>query len=133
MKPAFLLAAACCALAGAEVLAGPPALTDVVVSEAKDGPAKSTFKPATPKIYLRAKLVDVAPGSKLKADWIAVKAEGAPPNYRIDTVETNVGKASTRYDGSFSKPSAGWPVGDYRVDLSIDGKPATQAAFRVVR
>lgn len=133
MKPGFLLAAAFWALAGGDVLAGPPALADVVVSEAKDGPAKSTFKPATPKIHLRAKLADIAPGSTLKAEWIAVKAEGAPPNYRIDSVETKVGKGSTRYHGALSKPSAGWPVGDYRVDLSIDGKPATQAAFKVVR
>ena len=133
MKPAFLLAAAFTALAGSSAYAGPPALADVVVSEAKDGPAKSAFKPATAKIHVRAKLVDVAPGSKLKAEWIAVKAEGAPPNYRIDTVETRVGKGSTQYHGAFSKPSAGWPVGDYRVDLSIDGKPATQAAFKVVR
>lgn len=133
MKAALLLAAALAALAGGNALAGSPALTDVVVSEAKDGPAKSTFKPTTSKVFLRAKLVDIAPGAKLKAEWIAVKAEGAPPNYRIDAVENTVRAGATRYDGSFGKPTAGWPVGDYRVDLFIDGKAVRQATFKVAR
>jgi hypothetical protein len=120
------------ALAAGDAFAA-PALADVVVSEAKDGPPKSTFKPTTSKVHIRAKLVDVPAGAKVKAEWIAVKAEGAPPNYKIDSVENTVGKGSTAYHGSFSKPSAGWPVGDYRVDLLLDGKPMKQATFKVAR
>ena len=33
--------------------------------------------------------------------------------------------------GSLSKPNAGWPVGKYRVDLSIDGKVVGTAHFKI--
>ena len=104
-----------------------------MVSEARDGPAKSTFKPNTAKVFIRAKVVDVPAGSKLKADWVAVKTAVAPPNYTVDSVENTVAKGSTQYHGALSKPSSGWPEGDYRVDLFIDGKRATQAAFKVAK
>ena len=129
---ALVLAVAIGVLAAGDVLAA-PALADVVVSEAKDGPPKSTFKSTTTKVYVRAKLVDVPPGAKLKGEWIAVKVEGAPPNYKIDSVENTVAKGSTQYHGALGKPTAGWPVGDYRVDLLIDGKPMKQATFKVTK
>ena len=129
---ARLLAAALLAAAGA-VHGASPSVSDVVVSEAKDGPAKSLFKPTTPKVHLRAKLADVAPGTKVKAEWIAVRAEGAPPGYKIDTVESTAGAGASRYDGALGKPSAGWPVGEYRVDIYLGGKPAGGAAFKVAR
>ena len=133
MRASLLFAAALGALAGGAAIAGPPAVTDVIVSEAKDGPAKSIFKPTTPKVYIRAKLVDIPPGAKLKADWIAVKTGVAPPNYKVDSVESAAGKGATQYHGALGKPNAGWPEGDYRVDLFIDGKPAKQATFRIAR
>ena len=34
-------------------------------------------------------------------------------------------------DFNMSKPNAGWPVGDYRVDLFINGKPTGNAKFQV--
>jgi hypothetical protein len=133
VRAAFLIAAALGALAAGDAFAGPPALTDVVVSEARDGPAKSTFKTTTPKIFIRAKLVDVPAGSKLKGEWIAVKTAVAPPNYKLDSVESVAGTGASRYDGAYSKPSAGWPEGDYRVDLFIDGKRVQQASFKVAK
>ena len=132
MRALLLAVAFGVALAAGDALAA-PALADVVVSEAKDGPSKTTFKPTTSKVYIRAKLVDVPAGAKLKGEWIAVKVEGAPPNYKIDSVENVVAKGSTQYHGALGKPSAGWPVGDYRVDLLIDGKTAKQATFKVAK
>jgi hypothetical protein len=134
MRAAFLIAAALGALAAGDALAGRPALTDLVVSEARDGPAKSAFKPNTAKVYIRAKLVDVPAGAKLKAEWIAVKVEGAPPNYKMDEIESTVGKDMTQYHGAYAKPTAGWPVGTYRIDLSINGtKVGKAAAFSVAK
>jgi uncharacterized RDD family membrane protein YckC len=111
--------------------AASPRYSDIVLSDTKDGPAKALFKPDTPKLYLRAKLVDMPAGTKLRGEWIAEKTRVAPPNYRIDASDLNVGSLMNQAQYSLSKPNAGWPEGDYRVDLFIDGKPATQVKFKV--
>lgn len=129
---AWLFAAAL-GVAAEGTMAGPPAVTDMVVSEAKNGSAKATFKTTTPKVFIRAKLVDIPAGAKMRVDWIAAKTAVAPPNYKVDSLESTVAKGMTRYDGSLSKPTAGWPEGDYRVDLFIDGKAVKQATFKVVK
>lgn len=112
-------------------LAASPRYSDIVLSESKDGKAMSTFNPKTAKVYLRAKLIDVPSGSTVKSDWIAVKTKAAPPNYKIDSVVLKAGALSNRVDFSLSRPTAGWPEGDYRVALFIDGKPAGDVKFRV--
>ncbi len=114
-----------------DAVAASPRLADMVLSEAKDGKAASTFKPQTAKIFLRAKLVDVASGSTVKSEWIAVKTKVAPPNYKIDGVVLKVGPLANRVDFSLSKPNAGWPEGDYRIALFIDDKPAGDVGFKV--
>ena len=80
---------------------------------------------------MNAKLVDVPSGSTLKSEWIAEKTKVAPPNYKIDGAEVKVGPLMNNVDFNMSKPNAGWPVGDYRVDLFINGKPAGNAKFQV--
>lgn len=112
-------------------LAGPPRYDGLVLSDAKDGAPKSVFPATTPKIFLKAKLVDMPTGTKLTSDWIAVKTKVAPANYKLDSVVLTVGALTNRADFSFTKPTAGWPLGDYRVDLFIDGKAATSVAFKV--
>ncbi len=114
-----------------EVSAASPRYSDIVLSDSDGGPAKAVFTPQTPKLFLRAKLVDIPSGSTLKCDWIAEKTKVAPPNYRIDGVELKVGSLMNTAKFSMSKPNAGWPEGDYRADLFIDGKPATQVKFKV--
>src|SRR5258706_272935 len=117
-----------------ETEAASPRYADLVLSDSKGGNAKSTFKPQTAKIFLNAKLVEVPTGAKVKSEWIAVDTGGAaPPHYRIDSVEMTVGPLINNVDFNFSKPTAGWPVGDYRVDLFIDGKPAGNVKFKVAK
>jgi uncharacterized RDD family membrane protein YckC len=119
---------------GDAAAAGAPRYENVVVSDSKGGAPVSTFKPATAKIFVDAQLEDVRSGSKARSDWIAVDTGGAAPaNYKIATTEMKVGGLINHVTFSFSKPNAGWPAGDYRVDLFIDGKPAGQAKFKVVK
>ena len=121
------------ALYSADGTAGTPRYADIVLSDAKDGKAVSTFTPSTPKIFIRASVADVPDGKKVKAEWIAVKTAVAPPNYKIDATEMVVFKNMTRVDYSMTRPNKGWPEGDYRVDMYIDGKKATQVTFKVAK
>jgi hypothetical protein len=131
MRAIAALLLACGAALPDESSAGAPRYADPVLSDAEGGAAKATFKPDTPKIFLHTKLADVASGSRLRANWVAEKTQVAPPNYKIDSVELKVGPGMDTARFSMTKPNAGWPEGDYRVDLLIDDKPATQAKFKV--
>jgi len=128
----LIVALVVCGLAD-DAQAAAPRYADLVLSDVKDGAAKAVFRPDTAKIFLRTTLVDVPTGSKVKSDWIAVKTQVAPPNYKIDSLEMKVGVVTNRADFNFSKPTSGWPEGDYRVDLFIDGKSAANIAFRIAR
>lgn len=129
-----IAAVAVLALAGSgEALAGSPRYADLVLSAARDGAAAVVFKPATPRIFLRAKLVDVAAGSTVKGAWIAEKTRVAPPDYKIDEKELKIYPMMNEVTYSLSRPNAGWPEGDYRVDLYIDNKPAGHVKFRVAK
>ena len=108
-------------------------LTDIRVSDKAGGQPKSTFRPDAPKVFVSAKQEGIAAGRKLRCDWIAVKTDAAPPNYRIDSWEGRSSGDSGSLTCSFSKPTSGWPVGDYRVDLFVDGKDAGRATFKVAK
>jgi hypothetical protein len=113
------------------VQAAEPRFENLVLSDARGGAAKKVFTPNTAQIFLTARLADVKSGSKLKGVWIAEKTKVTPPNYQIDSTEMTVGSLMNLATFSLSKPTAGWPTGDYRVELSIDGKPAGSVRFSV--
>jgi hypothetical protein len=97
--------------------------------------AQTVFAPDTPKIVLHVQILDMPAGAKLTASWIAVKTAVAPPNYKIDAADVKLDKAVSSDESSFSmtKPNAGWPVGDYRVDLAINDKVAASVPFKVAK
>jgi hypothetical protein len=130
-RSAALLAGAATIFFALQTHAGAPRYTDLLLSDTKGGSAKQVFTPVTPKIFLSSKLADVPTGAKLTGTWIAEKTKAAPPNYRIDSVDLTVGPLMNRADFSLSKPNAGWPAGDYRVELSINGTLASTVRFKV--
>ena len=97
--------------------------------------AQTVFTPDTPKIVLHAKILDMPAGTKLTAAWIAVKTDVAPANYEIISadVETKLTAASDDAEFFLTKPDAGWPMGDYKVDLSINGQVATSVSFKIAK
>lgn len=107
-----------------------PRYEGIVLSDKKDGGSMGTFKPGTPKLFLRAKLADVPSGSKVSAVWVAEKTAVGPPNYKIDTSELSGGGMLNEVTFS-TNPTKGWPLGKYRVDLFINGKPAGNVPFSI--
>ncbi|MDQ0561971.1 hypothetical protein QO004_003772 [Rhizobium mesoamericanum] len=106
---------------------------NVVLSSTKGSDVpETTFARDTPKIFVRAQMTDaVKSGSEVVVSWIAVDTGGvAPPNYKIDEVSLNVILANV-IDSALSKPDSGWPVGDYNVVFSIDGKVMETTDFKV--
>ena len=128
---ALLLAGAFVIVMPATAIAGEPRYESIVLSDVKDGAVRKVFGPSTPQVVLTARLADVPSGSKLRSVWIAEKTKVAPPNYEIDKTELTGGGAINRVTFSLSRPNAGWPAGDYRVDLFVNNKPASTVRFSV--
>lgn len=108
-----------------------PRFESLVLSDAKGGATKNVFTTKTPKIFLAGKLVDMPAGAKVKVVWIAEKTKVAPPNYEIDATEHRTSRGTNNASFALNRPNAGWPPGDYRVDLFIDGKPFASQRFSV--
>ncbi len=113
------------------VWAGEARYENPVLSDTKGGAAKNKFSKDTAQLVLVSKITDVPNGAKLKAAWIAEKTKVAPPNYRIDSYELTKGPLINTVTFTMSRPTKGWPVGDYRVDLFINDKAAGLVRFSV--
>ena len=97
----------------------------------KDSPPQTEFAPDTPKIMLDVLLRGSKAGDKVTASWIAEKTKVAPPNYKIASATFAVSTGNT-LAFSMTKPNAGWPAGDYRVDVTYNGEPELSQHFKVV-
>ncbi len=72
-----------------------------------------------------------AKSSAIKVKYIAVKAVGLRPNLVIVTLEykTKDGEIGAAFD---AKPAAKWALGDYRVDVYVNGTLVENKEFKVI-
>jgi len=103
----------------------------VGTSKEATGVQQQVFRPDTPKIFVNAQVLNVANGVVVRGEWIAEKTDAAPANYRIDSAEMTLNGFQNVANFSLSRPDAGWPAGDYRVDLFVNGKADKSVRFRV--
>ncbi|WP_160010742.1 hypothetical protein [Rhizobium sp. 18055] len=107
---------------------------NIILSATEDADASETsFSTEVAKIYVSADLTDeVKSGSKVTVSWIAVDTGGvAPANYKIDEVDLDINMIENHVNSALSRPNSGWPVGDYNVVFSVDGKPMETVDFKV--
>lgn len=113
----------------AEVKAG---FKDLILTDDESSKApKASFTPATPKIFVFYNLEKVPNGDKLRSVWICEKSEGILANTKIDEATVEVGLIDNTGSFSLSKPTKGWPVGDYKVELYWNDKLAETMPFKV--
>jgi len=92
---------------------------------------RSRFTQDTREIHLLVQFEGLKAGSKVKGTWISVDAIKTP-NYEIDSSESQFskdGEGTAHF--SLSRPNQGWPVGNYKVDLHLDGALLTSVPFAV--
>lgn len=118
----FLLMLAACGGAAA------PQVSSTVLSKEESGSRSTTVFAPTDTFYLIAE-VNGPENTRAKATWTAVNAENVDPNYLIDEVEQTFTGSNTLTFDLVSDSS--WPVGEYKVDLSINGEPNQSLTFRV--
>ena len=127
----------------------PPEITTTLTDTASGdtpGAPKESIIPNTPKVYVFWKSEQLKWGQKIKSVWIADDTNKvAPDNYKIDeaTFELNKdfkSKMIASLPGSYwsgvfscSKPTAGWPVGKYHVDIYVDNVLIKSVKFSVAK
>ena len=89
----------------------------------------SIFKPADTPIYCYIDL-NSKKSVTVKMNLVAVKAKGWRTNEKVVVVsyKTKDGENSVQFNAS---PEGFWTVGDYRVDIFLDGKLADSKEFKV--
>src|SRR5262245_1111676 len=118
----------------AEAPTMPPApavtITDVslgnaLTAEKKVQTPSDTFKPKD-TIFAVVSTDGSAPSATIAVKW--TYQDGQTVKEDSKTI-TPTGPATTEF--SIQKPS-GWPKGDYKVDVTVDGKPGPSKSFKVV-
>jgi len=82
-------------------------------------PETTLFKQDDFTVYCLVKLANAPDDTVVKAVWTAVEVEGVDPNTVIDEASVTSGDADLTFDLTNNRP---WPVGKYKVDLSINDK-----------
>lgn len=89
------------------------------------------FDPDAPELHAVVVVDGLQQGMVLKGAWISVDAIDVP-NYEIDAAELRVQESgSGRVHFSLSRPTNGWPVGNYRFDFYVNDQPVTSATFSI--
>ena len=91
----------------------------------------NVFSPDTPEIFCSVNLSNAPSDTEVSSEWIYVKGELEDvSDYLID--EVSITTDGTRYVSfSVTRPDNGWPTGDYKVVLYLDGNEKTSVTFKV--
>jgi hypothetical protein len=105
---------------------------EAAIAVDKETRPTTTFAANVPKLYAFFRTNGSKPGDILRGVWIAEDVGAAAPK------ETKIDEATLTADendfyGAFSltKPTKGWPVGKYRVEIYAGDQLATTAKFAI--
>ena len=95
-------------------------------------PPSTTFASNTPNLYAIFKTEGAKAGDKIRGVLIAEDVgDVAPANTKVLETILDMEGDTEAGDFSFSKPTNGWPVGKYRVEIYVNDKLATTAKFTI--
>jgi glucose/arabinose dehydrogenase len=126
--PATTTAAAPAAPAAAEGFqVSTVTLGDAVSGDHKVKKEVTTFSPSQKTIYVSVDTTGSTPGATLNAKWSYLEGNGQVVTSTSQSIIAD-GPATTTF--RVQNPNL-WPEGKYKVDISLDGKPAASKNFEV--
>ena len=102
-------------------------ISGATLSTAEDGSHETTTFAQDDVFYAIVEVANAPDDTTVKAEWIAVEADGVDPNFLIDDKELQGGGTVTF---SLSNDQL-WPAGAYKVDLYLNGELDRSLAFNV--
>jgi hypothetical protein len=126
------LALVIAAISCASVARAGDAKVEAVIAVDKDTRPTTTFAANVPKLYAFFRTKGTESGDTLRGVWIAEDVgDAAPANTKID--EATLTADQEDFYGAFSltKPTKGWPIGKYRVEIYNGDELATTVEFTI--
>jgi hypothetical protein len=94
-----------------------------------DSQQTTVYSPDAQTFYCFYDLNNAPDDTVVKGTWTLVSAEGFDPNSEIDSAE--ITGSDDSYYFSLDRAADQWPVGQYRIDLSINGNLVETVEFQV--
>lgn len=105
-----------------------PSISNAFMARDEAGTQPTSVFAQNEIFYCIVEVTDVQEEVVMEAHWYAVQAEGVEPNYLIDTVD--ISGAYDTFTFNLSNDQL-WPLGTYRVEIFMNGTPATALDFAV--
>ena len=109
-----------------------PMKVEAATAKDQDSKPTTTFSADVPKVYAFFKTHGSEKGDKLRSVWIAEDVgDAAPAGTKIDEAILTADEDDFYGAFSLSKPTKGWPVGKYRVDIYAGDELVTSVKFTI--
>jgi hypothetical protein len=123
----LVLSSLACSLGSTEL-----GLTNLRMAFDQDAKNPTTTFAPTDVFYAVADLANAPQGTKVEAKWTAVNAADTEPNLEFQTQTLDITEESFSGTIYFQLSNdEGWPTGQYKVDLYLNGTLAQSAEFSV--
>ena len=107
-------------------------LTNLRMAFDQDGNNPTTTFASTDVFYAVADLANAPQGTQVEAKWTAVNAADTEPNLEFQTQTLDITEENFTGTIYFQLSNdEGWPTGQYKVDLYLNGTLAQSAEFSV--
>lgn len=127
----ILIAAA--VLIAASLACGAPAapgISNIYMATDEQGTNKTTVFSTTNDFFVFFDVKNVAVGTPFQSQWFALNVEGEDPSTPFHTIDYNLEDNVTTVYFQLTN-SDGWPVGNYRVDIYMNGSKVGEQTFSV--
>ncbi|MCK4871827.1 MAG: hypothetical protein KAS72_03785 [Phycisphaerales bacterium] len=116
-------------IASCEVSISTANISKAVLAKDSAGGEETAVFSQSDVFYCVVHLANAPDGTNVKAKWTAVNTEVAPPNTFITEDEIDSGSAVLNFSLTGDQP---WAIGEYKVDLYLDGQLDRSLSFQVV-
>jgi hypothetical protein len=100
-----------------------------MATDESDTTQTAVYSPSTPTFFCFYDLNNAPDGTVVKGVWTLVSAEGYEANSEIDSAE--ITGSDDSYYFSLDRAADEWPIGQYKIDLHINGNLVETVEFQV--
>lgn len=105
---------------------------EVYTTSSPGGEEETSFAPDTPKLFAMFETKGIKDGDKVRGVLIAEDVgDAAPANTKVLEKTLALDEDTDDGDFNFSKPTKGWPVGKYRVEVYVNDELAATTKFSI--